>query len=765
MEKYFCFIAFAYFSFFGLNAQIHLNSGIQSKHNLNISSNGRNNSDQSLTDYVDPFIGVENGGNVFPGATLPFGMVKLGPDMCAIDPQNMCYQTNSGYSPLDEKVLGFSHTHVSGTGGGSKYGNVLVMPFTGKLLLDDYSSLRFNEVASPGYFSLVLNRYQIKAELTATQRAGMHRYTFPKSDQSGIFIDAGFFLYSGQQWGENQELVGSEIKVISNTEIQGYNRVRGGWNMGGAYTVYFYARFDQPAEKFATWKGTELKENSNLEVDSGEKTGAVFYYKTSNQQIIQLKVGISFVSIEKAKQNLDQEISDWNFDRVHAEAVKVWNKELSKIEVETPNEDQKKIFYTALYHSMLMPVDRTGENPSWNSSAPYYDDFYAIWDTFRSLNPLLTLIDQKREVDIVNSMIDIYKHEGYMPDARSGNDNGRTQGGSNCDIVITDAFVKGLKGIDYETAYQAMIKNAEISPGGDERKEGRGGIEDYIQLGFVSSKFERAGSRTVEYANCDWAIAQLAKGLGKPADYLKYKKRASNWTGLWRDISFEGATGFIMPRNSDGSWVDNFSPLAVGSWKDFFYESSSWEYSLYVPQDVKSLIDKCGGEAKFISRLDTFFTKNYYNMSNEPGFFAPCLYSYSGRPDKTQEIVRRTLAKNYNSGRAGIPGNDDSGAMSSWYIFHTMGFFPNAGQDVYIFTAPSFKKATLHLESGKQLVITTQSLSEKNNCIQSVKLNGKIWHQSWFRHGDIKDGGSIEFIMGNKPNDWGKSNAPPSMSD
>jgi len=718
---------------------------------------------KNLTGYVDPFIGVENGGNVFPGATLPFGMVKLGPDMCAIDPQNQCYQTNSGYSPLDEKVLGFSHAHVSGTGGGSKYGNVLVMPFTGKLMVDDYSSLRSSEKASPGYFSLVLNRYHVKAELTATQHAGMHRYTFPKSEQCGIFIDAGFFLYSGQQWGENQELVGSEIKVVSNTEIQGYNRVRGGWNTGGAYTVYFYARFDRPAEKFATWKGTDLKENSNLQVDSGEKTGAVFYYKTSDQQVIQLKVGISFVSIEKAKQNLDQEISDWDFDQVHDAAVEAWNKELCKIEVETPDEDQKKIFYTALYHSMLMPVDRTGENPDWTSSAPYYDDFYAIWDTFRSLNPLITLIDPKRETDIIKSMIDIYKHEGYMPDARSGNCNGRTQGGSNCDIVITDAFVKGLKGIDYETAYQAMLKNAEVSPGGDERKEGRGGIADYNQLGYVSTNYERAGSRTVEYASCDWAIAQLAKGLGKTEDYLKYKKRASNWTGLWRDISSEGARGFIMPRNSDGSWVGNFSPLAAGSWKDFFYESSSWEYSLYVPQDVKSLIEKCGGNDKFSSRLDTFFTKNYYNMSNEPGFFTPCLYSYAGRPDKTQEIVRRTLAKNYNASRGGIPGNDDSGAMSSWYIFHTMGFFPNAGQDVYLITAPSFKKVTMHLDTGITLVITIQNLTEKNCYIQSMRLNGKNWKRSWFRHGDIKDGGIIEFVMGDKPGEWGKMDVPPSM--
>ena len=436
---------------------------------------------------------------------------------------------------------------------------------------------------------------------------------------------------------EAQHYVGSEIKILSDTSMEGYTRILGGWNMGKAYTVYFYAVFSVKAFGYGTWKNNMLHHQNREEYDENTRCGAWFEYKTGEGEKIRVKVGISFLSTGKAKANLYREIPHWDLQRIKDQARMLWNDALSKIQVETKNSDLKTIFYSSLYRCMLMPVDRTGENPLWKSEEPYYDDYYAIWDTYRSLNPLLTIISPERERDIVRSLIDIYGHEGYMPDARSGNCNGRTQGGSNCDMLIADAYVKGLTGINYEKGFAAMIKDAEVAPGDDERKEGRGGIHDYNSIGYVSFNHERAGSRTVEYAANDFAIATVAKGLGKNAAYDLYRKRAGNWQNLWRDdIESQGAKGFIWPKDNKGNWIDTlnhvyvwtpkgmiwkkFDVLIAGSWSDFFYESYSWEYSLYVPQDVKLLMEKCGGKEKFISRLDTFFTKQYFDISNEPSF-------------------------------------------------------------------------------------------------------------------------------------------------
>ncbi len=717
--------------------------------------------------YVDPFIGTEGGGHVFPGAALPFGMVKMGPDMGKNN-------TNSGYE-VKAKINGFSHTHVSGTGGGAKYGNILVMPFTGPFdQLHDVSSPGNHEKASPGYYAVNLTRYGIRAELTVTDHAGFHQYTFPESSNAHIMIDAGHFLQSGVPYGEGQELVGSEVHVLSNHEIEGYSRVRGGWNEGGAYTVYFDASFDTPADHFATWKNGTLTQGKRDQFDSGEKTGAVFTYHMAQGQKIRIKVGISYISMAKAHQNAVTELNTWNFDAVKKKASEIWEKELEKISIDTPNLAYRKMFYTALYHVMLMPTDRTDENPKWHSNVPYYDDYYAIWDTFRSSNPLLTLISPARERDIVRSLIDIYKYDRYMPDARSGNDNGRTQGGSNAEVLIADAYVKGLKGIDYQTALKAMIKDAEMPAGGDQRKQGRGGLHDYKTLGYVSTNYERAGTRTLEYAYDDFCLSEVAKGLGKDSLYNRYRTRADNWKNLWRPVTNDGATGFIWPRHPDGTWQKNFTTLTAGSWPDFFYESQSWEYSLYVPQDVNGLIEECGGKKTFIHRLNTFFLKDgktdslighYYNVGNEPGFLTPTLYIWAGRQDLTTERVWAIIHKYYHDSRAGLPGNDDSGAMSSWLAFHMMGLYPLAGQNVYLITAPHFKETIIHLENGRSFVIKAEGLSKTNRYVTSATLNGKDLDQAWFHHTDIKDGGTLILKMGYKPDGWGSDNPPPSMSD
>ena len=694
-------------------------------------------------DYVNPFIGTENDGSTFPGPSMPFGMVKLSPDCYKDARQN----SNPGYTS-GAPVYGFSHAHVSGTGGGPKYGNILVMPLTGSVNVKDRSTAVSSENASVGYYSCELDKYKIKAELTCTHSVGVHRYTFPATEDAHIIIDAGAYLFNG---GEVQYPVASAIKIVSSTEISGYGKVRGGWNRGEPYTVYFYAKFDTPAKSYGIWRDNHIMYNATehkptRDLDYSD-CGAFFDFTTTNQQQIVVKVGISFISIEKAKENLEKECADKSFDDVLAYNRNEWNKLLSRIEVEGGNDDLKTMFYTGLYHVMLMPSNRTNENPLWKSSVPYYDDYYAIWDTYRTSNPLLTLIAASKQTELVNSLIDIYHHEGYMPDARSGNYNGLTQGGSNADVLIADAFVKGLKGIDYDEAYKAMLKDAEVQPVND-LKEGRGGLDDYKQLGYIPDDIKRSGSRTLEYAYDDWCIAQVAKGLGKTDDYNKYIKRSTNWQNLWRPTTNHAATGFIWPRKRDGAWNDNYLFFVMGSWNDFMYESHTWEYSFYVPQDVKTLVEKCGGKQAFINRLDTFFINHYYNVNNEPGFLTPLLYAYVGRYDKTASTVRSIIAKSYNASRGGLPGNDDSGAMSAWLVFQVMGFFPVAGQDLYLLTSPLFSKVTIHQENGKDIIINAKSASNENIYIQNFYINGEKQNNYWFTHTAIKNGAVIDVTMG-----------------
>ncbi|MCG9970593.1 GH92 family glycosyl hydrolase [Christiangramia crocea] len=723
------------------------------------------------TDLVNPFIGTEGAGNTFPGAALPFGMVKLGPDSGDL-------LSNSGYVP-DEDIKGFSHTHVSGTGGGAKYGNILVMPYTGPFELNGIRSAAANEKASPGYFSADLLDYDIKAQFTVSHRVGFHKYEFSGDATPGLLINAGSLLGEGHCCDENQELIGSEIQVISDSEIKGYSRVRGGWNKGGAYTVYFYAITDKPAISSATWKGEEISTTQKSRYNSGEKTGAFLEFDR-NMKELNLKVGISFISSEKAKANLEKEVPHWDFEKLRQESSGKWEDMLNNIQVSTKNNDLKTIFYTALYHTMLMPTNRTGENPYWKSELPYYDDYYAIWDTYRATNPLLTLILPDRETQIVNSLLNIYQHEGYMPDSRSGNSTGRTQGGSNTDMVIADAILKGLEDIDYELAYEAMIQNAEIPPGGKQETNGRGGINKYIELGYVPAEYEpektdpslhtpklydRAGTRTVEYAANDWAIAQVAKELGEEEAYKKYKKRASNWANLWRPVETEGVKGFIWPKRRDGSWVEDFSVEKYGSWGNFFYEANSWEYSFYVPQDVNSLIDSTGGKKEFIKRLDIFFENEHFKVDNEPSFFTPTLYTYAGYQYRTNERIRKIIEENYTAQRDGIPGNDDAGSMSAWLVFNSLGFYPNAGQDVYIITSPHFKEAILDIGNDKELILKAENLSDENIYIEKVLLNGSPLNRAWFRHSEIDEGGEMEFIMTSRPTDFGTKNLPPSLSD
>jgi predicted alpha-1,2-mannosidase len=733
---------------------------------------------QRYSSFIDPFIGSEGDGNVFVGPSCPFGMVKPGPDCSKA--------SNSGYrSDTTETIYGFSQLHVSGTGGGPKYGNISIMPFSGNLESINQESLRGNETAKVGYYSVLLKKWDISTEITTTPKVAFYRFVFNKKDKA-VKIDLGQFL--GEKpipdSREAQQFVGSEIKVISDTEVEGYSRIRGGWNNGNAYTVYFHAVFDKPFSRYTTWKGEKLYSNKADQFDSGDKTGAFVYFNTILSDTVQVKIGISFISSLKARQNVATEIPDWDFKEVLQETQDRWENLVKKIEIADATTEQKRMFYTALYHTMLMPVDRTGENPLWRSTQPYYDDFYAIWDTYRCSHPLMTLITPSRQIDIVNALLDIYKHDGYMPDARSGNCNGRTQGGSNAEVLIADAYVKGLKGIDYGLGLQAMLKDATIPPGGNEEKEGRGGLTDYNTLGYISNRFVRAGNRTLEYSYDDYCIAEVAKGLNRLGEYRRFLKQSTNWQNLWRDdIEDHGAKGFIMPKDPSGHWIDSipcdmnngrlnyllYSPMAqdwpdcVCWWCGFFYEAGSWEYSLFVPHDVPTLIRKSDGNEAFLSRLNTLFDNGYYDVGNEPSFLSSCLYHWIGRPDLSNWRTRKIINKNYNDSRAGLPGNDDSGAMSSWLAFHMIGLYPNAGQSYYLITAPFFRQTVIHLESGKDFKLTTRNLSDKNCYVKSVFLNGKPFYQAWIEHADIVQGGELIFEMDSKPSaTWGTTILPPS---
>ena len=393
---------------------------------------------KDYTHYVDPFIGVDWGGNTFVGAAIPFGMVKLGPDMQNFDGR----RSGFGYSSNGE-ILGFSHLHLSGAQG--KYGNVLVMPITGEVDPPSIRSPRTNEANEVGYYAATLSRYGIKAELTSSRRVGFHRYVFPASSRAHVIVNLASALNLGTGW-ESQRFLGAEVHTLSDREIEGVTRVTGGWNRGGEYKVYYYIVLDTPAKSIRTWSnGTALSNSRDAVVSDGSPIGASFDFATKANQVVQMKVGISFISAEQARKNVQAEIPGWDFAAVRSAAVSLWNSELSKLSLIGATESQRRQMYTAMYHIMLMPTDRTGENPGWTSSEPYYDDYYCIWDTFRTSSPLLTLISPNRQRDIIRSLIDIYRHTGYMPDARSGNDNGRTQGGSNANIVIADAYMKGLR--------------------------------------------------------------------------------------------------------------------------------------------------------------------------------------------------------------------------------------------------------------------------------------------------------------------------------
>jgi predicted alpha-1,2-mannosidase len=714
--------------------------------------------DGSNADLIDPKIGTENGGNALIGPSLPFGMIKPGPDTGD-------NKHNSGWGPGGD-INGFSQTHVSGTGGGAKYGNVLIQPTVGPVDIRDFGSPRKDEEASAGYYGVTLSRYGIRAEITTAAKAAIYRFTFPESDQAQIIFDAGHCLSSSVGAHEDQSVTGSVVQVVSPGEVVGSTSVTGGWNkQPNSYTVYFCALCDTPAVSSGTWAAGALHPDRAKAVGGPKGAGAWLNFRTRAGQQVLVKIGISFVSIERARAHVRGQILDFGFDAVRAGAVKAWDDALAPIRIVGGTADQRRMFYSSVYHAMLMPSDRTGDNPLWQSSEPYYDDFYTIWDTFRSSSPLLTLVAQDRQVDIVRALVDIQRHEGYLPDGRSGNFNGRTQGGSNADTLIADAYVKGLPGINWEDAYAAVAKDAEVPPD-DQFKEGRGGLADWKTLGYCSIEgVDRSGNKTLEYAHNDFGLALMARGLGKAAEAAKYLARSRHWVNLW-DPGFEdgGFSGFIRTRHRDGSWKEKFTALDQCSWNgDTFYEGNSWTYSFFAPHDMATLIARCGGAETFTRRLDAFFdVKGRCDVSDEPFFLTPYLYIWSGHQEKTAERLHRILTDDYHPTPGGLPGNDDSGAMGSWYAFGALGFFPNAGQDIYLIGTPLFPQASLKLANGRTFTIRAEGGSDRAIYIESATLNGLPFDTAWIRHSTLTKGGTLVLKMSDTPSHWPSGPVPPS---
>jgi len=742
---------------------------------------------------IDPMLGADKGGNVFVGPTLPFGMAKPGPD----------YGDNEGNAGWEASgdLNGFSQLHVSGTGGGPKYGNILVQPMMGKVNPAHSSAPREDERAEVGYYSVKLGGSGIRAEVTTARRTPVYRFTYPATGERTLLVDVGHLLMrrheSPHRYPESQVVYSADVQVLSTTEVAGMQASVMGWNIQTTpMKVYFYLVTNTPAVSTGVWE-------DGKRVQPGAKTASyrmpftmstlprppapivstgAYLTFAAGEKPVMIKIGVSFVSIEQAKKNAMTEVANFDFDGTRKAVVKAWDDELATVKIEGGTPDERQQFATGLYHSMLMPVDRTGENPLWHSTAPYYDDFYCIWDTFRSSTPLLTLLHPKRVSAILQSLLDVQDHDHFFVDGRSGNFAGRTQGGSDAEMMFTDAFVKHLPGLDWGRVYRAMVHDADTESD-DPIRYGRGDMDEWKRLGYLSIEHsdpaggpDRPGSRSMEYAANDYAIALLAKGLGHEADAKKFITRAENWKKLWKadavDHTEQGdVRGFIWLRHDDGRWKENFNPHLVGTWyEDNFYEATTWTYSLYVPQDIRGLIQIAGGASDFKKRLDLFFApgdaqRYRYDVGNEPGFLAPYLYNWIGEQSSTAKTIRAILPASYHTGPDGLPGNDDSGAMGSFLVFNQMGFFPVAAQNFYLIGSPIFPRSSINLGNGKTFSIVAEHCSPKNVYIARATWNGRPYERSWFTHDQLMAGGELRLTMTDKPAHWDTGPPPPSMSD
>jgi predicted alpha-1,2-mannosidase len=741
-----------------------------------------------LTQYVNPLIGTQEMGHVFPGACVPFGMVQLSPDTDTI-PYDVngkytgtVYRYCAGYQYNDPTIVGFSHTHFSGTGH-SDLGDFLIMPTVGDLKLNPgtadkpesgYRS-RFShetEKAVPGYYNVKLEDYDIDAELTAAEHVGFHQYTFPQSDDAHIILDLthGIYNYDGK-------VLWSQVWVQNDTLVTGY-RITSGW--ARTNYLYFAMVFSKPIENYGcknehsqVYKGfwRKFDQENNFPEMGGRKLKTHFDFKTKEGEKVKVKFAISAVSTEGALKNLKAEVPHFDFEKVKQEARDKWQNELEKITIDASAE-KKVTFYTSLYHTFINPVeymDVDGQYRGIDHQIHKADGFvnysiFSLWDTYRALHPLLTLIQPKRTSDMIHSMLAHYDQSvlGMLPVwSHFGNENW-CMIGYHAVPVIADAWINGIRGFDPQHALDACISSA--------TNKYYGNISDYMKLGYVPYDVNATGSSmTLEYAYDDWTIAQLAKAIGKEDIAKIYEERSQNWKKLFND-----KTGFIGAKDSDGNWKTPFDPLQTHD--EGFIEGNSWNYSLYVPQDITGLIKKMGGNDRFSNHLDSLFSMylpdkyfaeteditrdgliGCYVHGNEPSHHVAYMYNWAGKPWKTQERIHQIVNTMYLNKPDGLCGNDDCGQMSAWYIFSSLGFYPVCpGSGQYAIGSPSVKESKIELADGKKLIIKANNLSDKNIYIRSVKLNGKLLNKFTIEHSQLNGGGELVFEMGSRPNKkWG----------
>ena len=703
-------------------------------------------SDDSALRYVDPKIGSGGHGHVFVGASVPFGLVQVGPTSIPQD-----WDWCSGYHSSDESVIGFSHTHLSGTGIGDLF-DITLMPVIGEVTYargthESYDTGmwsyadRTKEVTRPGYYSVPLKRYGITAEMTATTRVGFHRYTFPASEEAAIVID----LQNGGCWDRAYDV---KMEQVSDTRVEGYRHSRGWANN---QKVYFVADFSRPIDKF--------------ELVGNKMYGRASFATKENEQIY-VKVALSPVSIDGAKANLEAELPDWNFKRTIANAEKAWVKELSKMDVTSDNEAAKRTFYTALYHTMIAPsvfCDVNGDYRGADGQIHKGEGHttyttYSLWDTYRAAMPLMSIIQKERMTDIINTMINICDEQGRLPVWHLWGCETDCMVGNPGLISVADAIVKGDTGIDNERAYEAIKKTA-MHPGR--------GNNFRIEVGFIpSDKMNQNIAYDMEYAIADGAAAYAARALGKDADAEYFEKRSHSYRNY-----FDPETRFIRGRLSDGSWREPFDPYHSSHNNDDYCEGNAWQYTWLAPQDIEGLQECFGGKEPMIQKLDSLFTVSsvvtgenasadisgligQYAHGNEPSHHIIYMYSMLGEPHKAADKVREVLTTLYFDAEEGLSGNEDVGQMSAWYIMSAMGFYeaePASGR--YWFGSPLFNEVDINLADGTFRIVAENNSAE-NKYIQRVWLNGEPYDKGWISHSDIKAGGELKFEMGAEPNLW-----------
>ena len=712
-----------------------------------------------MSNFVNPFIGTSNEGYTNPGAVFPGGL-SLSP-LNTYDTLKNDWAKPSPYIYGKKHISGFSYLNLSGTGC-PEMGTFVLMPTSGDLQLkpEKYWSEYSAEIASPGYYTVRLNRYDIKAELTTTLRTGISRYTFSKG-KSNILLNMGLSMTTRN---------GATLKRVSDTEVEGSKMIGGVCGVNTIQTVYFVAKLSKRPISCGIWNEGRKFPGFQREM-SGTNIGAYFTFDTIENETISVKVGTSYVSVENARANLGAEQPDFDFDAIKSASVKVWNQELSKIRVEGGTENDKTMFYTALYHILLHPNvfnDVNGEYPVLQSNEltnansnriskvdgfDYYTSF-SLWDTYRNIHPFLSLIYPQKQLNVVKTMIAMYKDIGWLPKLEYGGMETYIMVGDPAISVIADTYLRGIRGFDVDLAYEAMKHNATVS---ETNNPVRPGLDNLLKYGYIpegeKNKREVWGSVSTaqEYCIADWNLAQMARSLGKEADYKLFYDRSM----LYKNY-FDPSTNFIRPRLADGSWYKPFDPSKGGRSLQShagFVEGNSWNYTFMEPYDIPGLIKLMGGGKKFTEKLSTCFDSSYFNMGNEPDMAYPYLFNYvKGEEWRTQKQVRAMIYKNFSNSPSGLPGNDDCGTTSACLLFAMMGFYPACPGDMdFQLASPLFKKITIALDPkfypGKEFVIEARNAGKDDYYVESMVLNGKPYKKYTLNHQDIVRGGKLSFVL------------------